>query len=313
MVRLSAFLPTAHPDWTDAQLRKEITQTMHTVFGELVVSARGGYWRDETITTTTAGRALYRMPDRAIAGGLERIEIANGTGGSWGQLTEVSPYSAGELIGPSGTPTQGTPTHFLVDGDQIQLIPAPSTADFRLRMRYYRRPPRMVEDQTRGLISSVNTTTRQIVVGVIPFDQELAVPAAITSGSQRIDVVHPGGWHENALTSATQTFAATTITVGGTLDMSRIEVGDYVRVAEQSEWPPLPEEFYRTLADATAVEVLTSMGAGQKGAQIAQKMSADMMRLRRLLTPRIKDSPPIIRPRHGFLFQRRRPFPVNFT
>ena len=312
MVRMSAFLPDAHPDYTDAQIRKEMTQTLHTVFGDIITSARAGFWRDELITTSTAGRAFYRIPARALAGGLETIEIANGTAGVWTHLTEVSAARARELSGPSGSPTQGVPSYYMVDGDQIQLIPVPDNASYRLKQRYYRRPGRMVDEQTRGLISSVNTTTRQIVVNVIPFDQEIATPVAITSASQNIDVIHPTGWHEVALTSAQQTFSGTTITVGGTTDMSKVEVGDYVRVAEQSEWPMLPDESYRTLADATAVEILTSMGAGQKGAQIAQKMGADLTRLRRMMQPRVKDSPPIIRSSQGFLFQRSRNWLVRY-
>jgi hypothetical protein len=313
MVRMSAFLPDAHPDYTDAQIRKEMTQTLHTVFGDVVVTTRGGYWSDESIVTSTAGKAMYRIPGRAIAGGLEKVEIADGSGGGWGPLIETTPFHAWELTGPSGSPTQGSPTHYICEGDQIQLIPAPSTANFRIKLRYYRRPGAIVEDQTRGLISAVNTSTRVLTVNSIPFDQLITVPAAITSGTTLIDVIHPDGWHEVALTGAAQTHnGTTTITVGGTLDMSKIEVGDYVRAAEQSDWPSIPKDFYRTLADATAVEILTSMGAGQKGAQIAQKMGADMGRFRKLMAQRVKDSPRLIKATQGFLFGRRRSFPVNY-
>jgi hypothetical protein len=313
MVRMSSFLPDVHEDWSDAQIRRELTQALHTTFGEMVISARTGVWRDDTITTSTASRGLYRIPGRALSGALETVEIADGTGGDWGGLVEATPQRARELSGPSGTPTTGYPTHYLIDGDQVQLLPAPERATYRIRMRYYRRPSRMVDDQTRGLISAVNTTARTLVVNSIPFDQELGTPAAITSGTTRIDVVHPDGWHELALTNATQTFASTTITVGGTVDMSKIEVGDYVRAAEQSDWPAIPEEFYRTLADAAAVVILTSGGAGQKGMQIAQKMGADLRRFRKLLTPRVKDAPRPIRPTQGFLFGRSsRSFPVRY-
>jgi hypothetical protein len=311
-VRFSAFLPDADPEYDDAQIRRELTETLHTVFGEIVASTRGGFWLDDAITTCTAGKATYRMPARAIAGGLEHIEIANGTGGGWGPMTEVMAKRADELSGPSGTPSQGTPEYFIVEGDQVRLIPCPSTSNFRIKMRYYRRASRVVDEQTRGLISAVNTTARTITVNVIPFDQELSVPAAITSGVTLIDVVHPTGWHELALTGASQTFSGTTITVGGTLDMTKIEVGDYVRAAEQAEWPALPEDFYRTLADAAAVTILTSKGYGPKGAQIAQKMGADLHRFRSLLNPRIKSAPPIIRPTQGFLYGRKRSWPVSY-
>lgn len=301
-----------HEDWTDAQLRRELTQALHTTLGEIVVTSRGGYWRDEKIVTATAGRALYRLPGRAIAGGLEKVEIADSTGSSWRPLIETTPYHAGSMTGPSGSPSEGSPRHYLIDGDQVQLIPAPSTAEFRIKMRYYRRPGHIVEDQTRGLITAVDPDARTIGVNSIPFDQLITVPAAITSGDQEIDVIHPDGWHECALTSAPQTYSGTTITVGGTADMSKIEVGDYVRVEQQSDWPSIPMDFYRTLADATAVMILTSSGAGTKGAQIAQKMGADLRRFRKLLTPRVKDSPRKFLPNTGFLFGGRRSWPGRF-
>lgn len=315
-VRMSAFLPDAHPDYTAARILIELTDTLMTVFSRDIITARAGHWRDEHIYTTTAGRASYRIPGRAISGGLEKVEIADSAGSSYRPLTEVTPYEAGELTGPSGAPTTGAPVRYLVDGDQVQLIPAPESAAYRLRMRYYRRPGRMVTQQVtgteRGRVTAVDTALRTIVVNAVPFDQELAVPAAITTGLQRLDVIHPDGWHEVALTGVPQTLSSLTFTIGGTVDMSKVEVGDYVRVAEQTDWPSLPDDFHRTLADATAIVILTSLGAGQKASVIAQKMGADLQRFRSLLKPRVKDSPRIIKPRFSRLHGHPRSFPVRF-
>jgi hypothetical protein len=314
---MRAFIGDAFPDYTSARIILEANSILSTVFPQMVVDARGGYWLDAAITTTTAGRARYRIPGRAVNGGLEKVEIADASGCFW-PLTEVGAYDAGQLEGPYTNPTRGFSNHYVVEGDQVHLLPSPDNA-YALRMRYYRRPSRLVAQQSstlnsgvvRGQVSAVNPTARTITVNVIPFDQEavaagVITPAALVSGTTRIDVIHPDGWHELALTGVPQTYSGTTITVGGSDDMSAVELGDWVRAAEQSDWPQLPDDFHATLVDATAVEILTSMDMPDKASALSQRMGADLARFKDLLLPRVKDSARIIKPTYSYLHRRRR-------
>jgi hypothetical protein len=302
-MRMSGFIADSDVDFTPARLLIELYNafSMGVDVGSgrtlspssAVVQARQGYWQKRRITQTVAGRATYRIPDRAVAGGLEKLELRI-TGQSWVTLDEVTPQRANYVEGIATT-TATPPCCFLLNGDQVVLLPAPAGV-YDLRWTYYLRPSRVVTQQSvsptqRGIILAVNTTARTITVNVVPFDQELALPAAITSALQRIDVVRATGWHELALVGATQTLAATTFTVGGADDMSEIEVGDYVRAAEQTDWPCLPDEHHRMLCDLAASVYARSKTFPELQASLLAGAADSMREMRRLLEPRVKSQP----------------------
>lgn len=285
----------AYIDYTDARMLRELQDKLCTVFEDMVTKARSGYWLQSKLYTTTAGRAKYRIPPRAVVGGLESIAIATNSGGA---LYEIQQIPAEDIQDYEGTPGRtGQPVVYAVVGDQIQFIPIPPSP-ISFKFLYYIRPSKLVPQQSsstggtvRGQVTAVNTTARTITVNALPFDQNLAVPAAITSGLQTIDVVHADGWHELSLVGATQTIAGLIFTVGGTDDMSLIEVGDFVRVADQTDWPCLPDDFHRCLCDATAVKILIELHLNEKSDVLAGNNGNDLVRFKSLLYPRVKSAP----------------------
>jgi hypothetical protein len=321
-MRMRGFIPDAHDDYTDARILKEYNAVLPTLFSQMIVDSRAGYYLDDVIGTTTAAIRRYRIPGRAIMGGLEKVEVAT-TGNVFNPLTEITPYDAGQLEGSYLAPTQGFPGRYMITGDQVHFYPCPDQA-YSYRFRYYRRPNRLVTQQSstlssgvvRGQVTAVSPAARTITVNVVPFDMEAVsagatTPAAITSGSCKVDVIHGDGWHELALTNATQTLAGSVFTIGGTATMEKIEIGDWVRAAEQTDWPQLPDDFHATLVDATSIQILTSMGLADKAATLAQKMGSDLQRFRALLTPRVKDSPRIIKPTFSRLHGRARAWRIT--
>lgn len=299
-LRYSAYIgdASAYTAYTDARLLIELDDKLNSVFGDIIIKARNGYWLKETITATVIGRDRYRIPYRACVGGLEKIEIADSNAGSFFRLSEVPSAEFQRFEGPiSGNP--GFPSVYTIQGDQIVMAPTPDAA-LPMRFTYYVRPSKLVPQQSstagggtvRGLVTDVNTAARTLTIDVLPFDMSLAVPAAITSASQLIDVVHPNGWHELALVGAPQTIAGAgpfTITVGGNADLSDIERGDFVRVAEQTDWPCLPDDYHRALADVAAVKVMIERNVPSDA--LTQNVANDLERFRSDLLPRVKSEP----------------------
>lgn len=297
-VRQDAYIgdATQYPDQTDAVLLAELTHKLHTVFEDIVVKARSGYWLKEFVFNTTAGKNRYRIPPRSVVGGLEKIEVAPNN--VFYRLSEISPEDAEAWEGSITVGNPGNPSVFVVMGDQIEMFPSPNVV-MPVRMTYYVRPSALVPPQNnqlnggtdRGRVTVAPNASRQLTVNAIPFDQSLASPAAMTTALQSIDIVHADGWHELALVEATQTFTGLVFTVGGTADLSDVQIGDYVRVSNQTDWPCLPDDFHRCLADVAAIKVLIEIGLAEKGTDIASNVENDLVRFRSLLLPRVKSEP----------------------
>lgn len=273
------------------------------LFEKLLVSPREGQWLKQYVVSTTAGISLYRLPHRSVGAGAERVELST-TGGKYQPLTNLSPRDASDREGNSGQPRAYT-----LRGDSVQLFPTPD-GSYSLRIHYYLRPGTIVDQQVtgteRGRITAFDATARTIVTNAVPYDQLLTVPAAIATGNQLIDVVRPNGSHEVVLVGATQTLASTTFTCAAGSDLSQVAVGDYVRAAEQTDWPQLPKEFHQTLCDATAASILVAKGYNEKAQALASKVRSDMDRFESILQPRIADSPKVLKPRYGILRSRSR-------
>jgi len=293
-MKLAAFIPDNSPDYDSARILLECNDVLHEIFEKAVVNARQGFWLQQVLTTITAGQSLYRIPPRAVTGGMEKLQVVDG-GGKIRHLV----YRDLRMAYQYENDGSGEPTGYVILGDQIKLLPTPSTTGWQLRFTYYIRPSNLVATQTAGRVTAVNTTTRVVAVNVIPNDQSTA--ASIVSGTTLIDIVHPDGWHELSIVGATQTWSALNITLTDTQDMTRIQVGDYVRAADQTDWPCLPDDFHRSLADAGAVVYLVSTGQMEKAQILGSKVQNDIARLSDLMTPRIKDSPKIIKPSYGLL------------
>lgn len=298
-VRLSSTTEDTHQDYPDAVMLRELNDALWQTFEDPIVIKRAGYWLSPFDQTVVSGQSKYRIPERACVGGLEMIELGYSSPPRFWRLPEVSQAAsdAYELAANS----LGMPRKFVMRGDQAVLLPTPDATPLVLRMWYYRRPSRLVAQQSstmnggtiRGTVTAVNTVARTITVDVVPQDMERVVagvvtPTAITSGSNLIDVVHPYGWFELALVGATQTLAGSVFTIAGTADMSEIRVGDFVRAAEQTDWPALPTDFHRCLCDVAAVKVLGERNLMDKASGLASGVSADLARLVNILQPRVK-------------------------
>lgn len=297
-VRLNTTIEDGALDYPEAVMLSEMNDALTTKFQQGIIDANQGYWVKNFVTTTVSGQSSVRIPARSV--GLSKVQIGTGSPASYIRFHQV--FEANADLYDSPLNTIGPPQAYVARSDQIVLMP-PADGPYSIRIFYYLRPSKLRTPQLglaggqaeRGRVTAINTSTRVITVNLVPFDMSLAVPAVITSGVQQIDVVHPDGWHELALVGATQTFSGLNITVGGTDPLTDIQIGDYVRVADQTDWPPLPDDYHRCLADVTSVKILTQQSNPQKGAQFGQDVSADLGRFGKLIAARVTEEPRTVR------------------
>lgn len=283
-----------HPDYTDARILIELNDSLTTKFQRSVVDSRGQYWQQTALITIGSNVTRVRLPARAIK--LAKVEIGSSPANSsteYKDLSEITEDAASYYEHPGNV--TGKPVFYVARGDQIELVPGTGATNYTLKLKYYIRPSRLVTSQSstlggaavdRGRITAINLGTPSVTVNALPFDYSLGTPAAITTALQTIDIVHPDGWHELALVGSTQTISGLVITLGTTDALDRVAIGDYVRVAGQTDWPPLDDSYHRCLADITASKILIQEANPEKAAGLVSDVNADFERFSSQLSPR---------------------------
>lgn len=283
-LRQAAFIgdSATYSEYTDLKLLSEMSEKLRTDFPVYAVEARAGYLLKNTTTSTTSTNlSRVRIPARAFMSGLYAVECQNAQG-NYFPLEEAAPEDAYRFEQETGALF---PRKFMFSGGHITLLPAP-TQVVTLRLRWYIRPSQLTASQNskngtdRGRITAVSGAT--VTVNALPFDNAISSPAAISSGAT-LDCIQTYGWYEPVVVSQPGTIAGLNITFP--IDVSQFTtVGDYVRVADQSDWPMLPEDFHDLLPNDAALWVLAQMGLDDKS--LTQKAGSQYQKFKDSLAPR---------------------------
>jgi hypothetical protein len=283
-LRQAAFIgdAAAYPEYPDSKLLSEMSEKLRTDFPTFSVEARAGYLL-KTTTVSSTGRA--RVPSRAFMSGLYTVECL-GTDSKYYPLEESAPEDVWRFELQTNAVR---PRKYAFEGGDIVLLPTPA-ASVTLRIRYYIRPSQLTASQNsrngtdRGRVTNVSGAV--VTVNVLPFDQLATVPAAITTGAS-CDVIRTAGWFEPVAVSQTVGVTGTNITFPS--DMTNVvQVGDYLRVEDQSDWPMLPEDFHDLLANDGALAVLSQMKLEDD--KLQDKTNGQYQRFRDSLQPRTQQS-----------------------
>lgn len=300
-LRLNTLIEDDSDDYTDAVLLRELYHALCTKFQAAILDARRGYWLHYRDYQLAAGTASVRLPARNTS--LARVQISNGSSPTDGMFIRLPQTEEGhaELFERAAS-SLGMPRAWVNRGDRVQVMPAADSTGYWLRVWYYTRPSQLVANQDgkngsteRGRVTAVDTAARTVTVNQIPYDMSLSPLGTITSNNQKIDIVHPDGWHELALVDAPQTFASLTFTIGGTQTLDHVEVGDYLRAADQSEWPQIPDDFHRCIVDVASIKILVQRDFPGKANGFAQDVSSDLARFHALISNRVREEPRKIR------------------
>lgn len=261
---------------TSADVLALYNEEQRTYMAALLKSTREEYLVNEAnydVTYPTTG--LVRVPPRCIASALRSVAILDSQSNPV-FLTRIEPENA------SGYPGTGTPAGYMLRGNLLQLLPAPSGTG-TLRLGFLQRPSTIVDESACGVISLINTGTKAVTISASPSTFSSSTPFDLVQGVPPFSALSI----DQAATKASQVYTfANTLPTG-------LAVGDFICLAGETPIPQLPLECHALLAQRVVVKLLEAQGGPRYD---AAKASMDEMRrdLVELLSPRVTGSNRVI-------------------
>jgi hypothetical protein len=253
-----------------------LTEECQTYMTALLMSVREEHLLTTLDTTGTGG--VVQIPSRAVGGKLKQVLVNNGSG--YAPLVRVEP----ERVDASSA--GGSPSGYVLQGNHLLLTPTP-TGSTSVRLTYFRRPSRVVDDTASvGLVTALNRTTGVITVSSLPGAFSGAVAVDFVSGTPGFDSLGDD-------VSGTGDTTANTVTVAPSSLPARLSVGDYVCLAGETPIPQLPVELHPLLAQRVVVKCLEALGDSKVAVAEAQCEKQRLQALT-LLSPRVEGAARVV-------------------
>lgn len=283
-------------DITDAYIYQEAYQGLLERFTQPVIMLRNGSWLQHYSFSTTAGVSQYRIPQRSIAQGLEKVEIDLGSSGAAGRLLlnvltniQATDYEALNF--------RNSPGAFTYLGDTLTLYPVPSAA-FTIHVYYYLRP---------SVLSG--TAATKIISAVVDNGNGTYTLTATAHGlgvSGFLDIQHTTGNCEMIVPSLAFTGDANHVTVALTADQANQLIVNETAINQEdtTRYIQLPQELQNALVSYTAAVALAEKGDSEKAQIFSQKCETAIKNIVDISMPRSKGQPPVFKTRNTYLRRR---------
>ncbi len=217
-----------------------------------------------------ANQAEYRIPWRAQGASLRDLTFVDAAGNE-SDMNEIPLEERGTFM--SGGSAWWSGLAYCIEGDRIILLPTPTSATGSIRVRYFRRPSRLVLAASAMLITGTNSTYPGAAL-------------ASWSTSDRFDIVQANPNFDvlaGDLTASSVTAGVSVIFA--TNPSTETAINDYVALAGESPVIQLPVELHSTLEKLTRARVLEAIG--DRRWEIAhQKALAALERKHAMFSPR---------------------------
>lgn len=234
-----SFLPAVQSQFSHQQLLNVAREEVVSRIASALINAKDDFLVERKDITLVADDGRYDLPEYAMFDKIRRARCV-GTGGRYKKLLRASGIDLDDVE----TTTSGTPAWVLFEGNELVLMPPPSSSFISsyptLRVWLYRRPGKFVRAVTSGdnagrcaQISTVVGTTvtytgntpsdftassvHDVYRGTYPFRR---VATAITAASE------PG--------PTSQTFSSS--------DAALLQAGDWVCMKNETCFLPIPDE-----------------------------------------------------------------------
>ena len=280
-VREQASIADESTEWSSAKILQLMNFVRINVFEPVITAARCGYWTHTLTRTLGQNNPIVRLPPRAAA--FLQADIRKGSTGDWTPLQESTEAEQQDWE----RYRSGYPLAYIIRGTNMHLVPAVNDgASYDLRVKVIVRPSVLYAPQTAGAVSGVDLDTNIITLTSLPLDR---ITGLTITGTLNVDVIEPSDNYELSLYQAQATVLdALHVQVAAGYSLARIQIGDYLRVANQSDWPNMPESFHDSMATAAAITPCIQRDLYERADYLAKLVSSAVTRLGEHLGPRAR-------------------------
>lgn len=302
-VRKRTMTPEDTSVFTDDDILEIVDEELNVqVLDKLIVLHGENLTIEVDVPRNTEGS--YTIPYRAVGNKLRDISLISGSA-----IFEMSQISIGELPDYAyGDSLLSYIDKFYVQNNKIHLIDTTRSYE-SLRIRYYLRPSFLTKLDKAGVISEI---VKDTILNTLTITMS-SVGKNFTDNSKYDIVGHNSPNNIKAFDK--QPTSLTTGTTGIIVfnlddfgkELTDIEVGDYMTIAQETPVPNIPTEMHPLLAQAAAVNILESLTDTEALSNAERRMSKMTTAVQTLIDDRVELAPKKIKPRHGTLASSIRP------
>jgi hypothetical protein len=306
-VLLRAMLPKTNNTFTTNDILRFANEEISNALVPWIMQYHEDYFLTTELSPTIANQITYAIPYRAMGNKLMDVSFVDSDGTVY-EMSRLTAADEGSFKTnyPSAYGRYNLRTFYL-QGDEIVVASYPQDMPTggSFKFTFYLRPNDMVEPSRCATVVSIvkDVTTTTITLSAFPDN---------FSGATLFDFIRSKTPYKTlgydigvvSVNSGTKT-----IEINNTDVPSRLSVGDYVTLAEESPVPQIPVETHSMLAQRVACRCLEALG-DTNGLQAAMAKLAEMeLKGGTILDSRVESAPVKVNNTHSFLrFRRRYPY-----
>lgn len=236
-VRVGAKLPDAHADLTSAVILGFGDEERASVIDPWRRKILGAeYDITSASQSLVSGTATYRIPSRAAGASLHSVSYVDGAGDEW-PMNRIPLEDSGAFVHGAGYHWEA-PYAYAIEGDFVRVLPTPAASSGSLKLRYPKRPSRMVSIEDAMVITSISGSP-SVYAGPKPSTIQTTTLVDIIQSAPNF-----------AIFAADQTpsaVSANTSVTFATNPSTEAAAGDYVALAGETPVIQLPAELHPIL------------------------------------------------------------------
>lgn len=292
-IKLRSFAPISQSTFQDADLLSLANEELGIKLVSDLIQVREDFFLETESTPVVANIDHYTVPERSIGNALKAVYYQDASGNTF-LLQRIDNVSGNDY-----QVINGFPAKYYFQGDEIILVPRPSSSTGNLLFVFPGAPNQMV-------LGADALTITASSLGTYSVNADFTAQAGWAVGS-KCDIISAKApfkaWVRNIsitnLFTSSIEFASTDVDDENGNNLP--QVGDYIALTGQSPVPQIPIAFHPVLAQMVNVRLMESLGD-------LNKMNAALATLNQLRTEalklvknRVESSPQRVNTKFGYL------------